>query len=90
MSDVQPVVTGPYTKYAGKKYRVGRPPGTMALHNHVSWMIIEAMIKAYGAREFWDLAVAVRGHKHGDKAAKGPQSFVRYCIREGWLVGARS
>ena len=87
MDDVQPVVVGPPTKYAGT-YKLGERPQTLALHNRASWKIIEAILDAYGTADFWDLAVAVRGHKHGTKGAKGPQSFVRYCIRSGWLEQA--
>ncbi len=86
MSDeeFQPVVTGPATKYVGR-YRLKSAPGPLAHHNQVSWNIIEAILNAYGSADFWDLAVAVRDHKHGTKKAKGPQSFVRYCIRSGWI-----
>jgi len=82
---VDPIVTGPFTKYAGKKYRLGDTPNMLNPDNAASWRIIEAMITAYGPRDFWDLAVACRDHKHGTQAAKGPQSWIRYCIRSGWL-----
>ena len=87
MSNVEPVVTGPETKYAGV-YKLGEAPQSLMRHNLQSWQIIEAILCAYGRADFWDLSVAVRGHKHGTKSAKGPQSFVRYCIRSGWLVRA--
>ncbi len=85
MSSYQPVVTGPETKYAGM-YKFGQAPQTLMSHNLKSWRIIEAILTAYGKADFWDLAVAVRGHKHGTKSAKGPQDFIRYCIKSGWLV----
>ncbi len=75
MHNVEPVVSGPPTKYAGR-YRRGISPQGLAPHNLVSWKIIEAILDAYGVADFWDLAVAVRGHKHGTKKVKGPQSFV--------------
>ena len=87
MSDVEPVVTGPATIYAGR-YKLGSLPQSLASHNLKSWKIIETILDAYGTADFWDLAVAVRGHKHGTKKVKGPQSFVRYCIRSGWLSRA--
>lgn len=83
-----PEVVGPASKYAGKRYKLGlRPSRRFADHNHRSWTIIETILQFDSDRDFWDLAVAVRGHKHyGDtKQDKGPQSFVRYCIRAGWL-----
>lgn len=87
MDAVQPMVVGPPTKYAGR-YKLGARPQDLAAHNLASWKIIEAILDAYGVADFWDLAVAVRGHKHGTKRAKGPQSFVRYCIRSSWLEQA--
>ena len=87
MSNVNPVVSGPETKYAGM-YKIGTWPQTLIPHNLQSWRIIEAILDAYGCADFWDLSVAVRDHKHGTKNAKGPQSFVRYCIRSGWLERA--
>lgn len=50
-------------------------------HNDVSWQVIRFMLIAYDTVDFWDLCVAVRKHKHGTRAAKGPQSFVRYLKR---------
>jgi hypothetical protein len=84
MSNIDPVVSGPDTKYAGV-YKLGAPPQTLMAHNLQSWRIIQAILDAYGSADFWDLSVAVRGHKHGTKSAKGPQGFVRYCIKSGWL-----
>lgn len=69
-------------------YRIGSPPNRLAPHNQESWNIIEAILTAYGTADYYDLAVAVRRHKHGDKKAHGPQSFVSYCIRSGWLTRA--
>ncbi len=87
MESPEPVVTGPATKYAGT-YKLGDSPHSLLPHNLHSWRIIEAILVAYDTADFWDLAVAVRGHKHGKKRVRGPQSFVRYCIRSGWLVRA--
>ena len=87
MSNVDPIVTGPATKFAGT-YKLGELPQNLLPHNLESWRIVEAILRAYQTADFWDLSVAVRGHRHGTKAAKGPQSFIRYCIRSGWLVRA--
>lgn len=84
MMKANPVVIGPPTSYAGT-YKLGTAPARLLTHNQTSWRIIEAIFTAYGTAEFWDLSVAVRGHKHGTTASKGPQDFVRYCIRSGWL-----
>jgi hypothetical protein len=84
MNDFGPVVSGPTTKYGGM-YRLKSRPERLVPHNQKSWKIIEAILDAYGSADFWDLAVAVRQHKHGTKRARGPQSFIRYCIRSGWI-----
>jgi hypothetical protein len=84
MSDSIPTVSGRDTKDAGR-YMLGTKPQGLAHHNLKSWRIIEAMLEARGSVDYYDLAVAVRGHEHGTKAARGPQSFVSYCIRRGWL-----
>ncbi len=82
-----PLVQGTPTKDAGN-YRLGAQPQSLAKHNLSSWRIIEAILHAYGTADYFDLAVAVRGHRHGTKSASGPQAFVSYCIRRGWLVRA--
>jgi len=84
MMKANPVVIGPPTSYAGR-YKLGTAPACLLAHNQTSWRIIEAMLAACGTAEFWDLWVAVRGHKHGTTAAKDPQDCVRDCIRSGWL-----
>lgn len=82
-----PRVIGRPSKDAGT-YKLAASPTRLASHNQASWNIIETILKAYGTADFYDLSVAVRQHVHGDKAASGPQSFVSYCIRSGWLVRA--
>lgn len=82
-----PRVIGRTTKDAGT-YKLGTTPLHLAPHNQQSWDIIAAILKAYGTADYYDLAVSVRQHRHGDKAASGPQSFVSYCIRSGWLQRA--
>lgn len=84
MASVEPAVIGNSTRDAGR-YKLGVPPRSLAPHNLDSWRIIEAILQARGTADYYDLAVAVRGHKHGTKAAKGPQSFVSYCIKSRWL-----
>lgn len=84
MEKFQPMVTGPSSKYEGA-YKLNSSPENLLQHNFVSWKIIEAILTAYGTADFWDLSVAVRGHKHGTKSARGPQDFVKYCIKNGWI-----
>lgn len=70
-------------------YKLGLPPARpLAAHNQASWDIIAARLRARGTADYYDLSVAVRGHQHGTRSATGPQSFVSYCIRRGWLVRA--
>lgn len=83
-----PRVIGRPSKDAGR-YKLGEQPSRLSPHNEASWRVIEAILQAYSVADFYDLAVAVRHHVHGDKAAAGPQSFVSYCIRSGWLVRAQ-
>ena len=86
MTSTHPVVTGPSSKYAGM-YKLGEAPGAMKPHNLESWRIVEAILLAYGTADFWDLSVAVRGHKHGTRSgSNSPQGFIRYCIISGWLA----
>ena len=84
----QPTVTGIPTVYDGR-YTRGKSPefhkGRYSPANRASWSIIEAILSARGEANFWDLAAAVRGHKDGSSPFKGPQSFVRYCVRREWL-----
>lgn len=80
----EPTVISTPSKDAGR-YKLGAKPVRLVAHNAASWRIIEAILEARGTADYYDLAVAVRGHEHGDKAAKGPQSFVSYCIKSGWL-----
>lgn len=82
-----PRVIGRPSKDAGT-YKLANTPNRLAPHNQASWNIIEAILRAYGTADFYDLSVAVRQHVHGDKAASGPQSFVSYCIRSGWIARA--
>jgi len=81
------VVLGTPTKDAGR-YKLAVRPQRLVSHNLASWRIIEAILDARGTADYYDLAVAVRGHQHGTKAASGPQSFVSYCIKAGWLERA--
>lgn len=82
-----PRVIGRPSKDAGI-YKLGTCPSRLASHNQASWNVLKAILEAYGTADFYDLAVAVRRHVHGDKSASGPQSFVSYCIRSGWLTRA--
>ncbi|MEP5764373.1 MAG: hypothetical protein ABJ308_07255 [Halieaceae bacterium] len=84
MTEHDPIIVGPESSYTGR-YAIEAEPGRLAAHNAASWSVIDAMINAYGPRDFWDLAVAVRGHRHEGKFTGRPQNFVAYCIRSGWL-----
>jgi len=74
------------TKYKGW-YKLGHTPERLTLHNLQSWRIIEAIMAAFGKAYFWDLVYACRLHRHcgRTKQDKGAQSWIRYCIRSGWL-----
>lgn len=87
MSSVEPIVSGLPTKYAGR-YRLGGLPKDLLPHNASSWQIIKTILDVRGTADFWDMAVAVRGHESGTKSDPGPQGFIRYCIRRGWLARA--
>jgi hypothetical protein len=82
----EPVYERPATKYDGW-YKLGHPPARLTSHNQQSWLIIEAILTAYGKAYFWDLVYACRHHRHcgRTKQDKGAQSWIRYCIRSGWL-----
>jgi hypothetical protein len=85
----EPLVTGPRSKHAGKRFRLGKAPQRqMARHNEVSWRIIVAIMEAYGSADYWDLACACRGHLHENNPddRRGPQHWVDYCIKREWLV----
>jgi hypothetical protein len=84
MKSSHPHVSGPPTTKDGR-YALGRQPIWLAPHNERSWRIIASMLEAYETAQFWDLAAAVRDHKHGARSATTPQTFVRYCINSGWL-----
>lgn len=88
MSRTEPIVHGTLTKDAGR-YKLGMRPQNLASHNRVSLRIIEAILEARCMADCYDLAVAVRRHKHGTKVASSPQSFVWYCIKSGWLELAK-
>jgi len=89
---VEPVVTGPHTKYAGKRYKLGNHYNVHKSENNTNWKSYRVILAMFDLSQapvdFWDLCVAVRHHKHGTKAAKGPQSFIRYLIRNDYLIEA--
>ena len=61
MKAYEPRVTGPKTKNANKRYRLGKTPQrAMASQNAVKWTIIEAITAAYGSADYRDLACAYR------------------------------
>lgn len=68
------------------RYVLGKQPSLTVSHNIESWSVIVAIINAYGGAPLNDLAAAVSQHRHPG----GGRAFVKYCIREGWLVEERS
>ncbi len=77
------------TKYGDEFFKFGEPiQRAMPEHNSVSWQIIEAILQARGKAHFRTLEAATRGHHHGDKAhqGRGSAAFVRYCMRNSWIV----
>ena len=87
MRSNEPKVKGTPSNYEGT-YVLARQPRSLAPHNQASWKVIAAILEARGSADYYDLAVAVRGHEHGTKSTSGPQSFVSYCIKSGWLQQA--
>ena len=81
-----PKVAGPHSDLEGT-YTLGSEPAGLVVHNEVSWRIVKAILDAYGEADFWDLAVACRGHRHYGRADSGrpPQAFIEYCIERKWL-----
>lgn len=84
MKNRRPNIVGMPSKYAGM-YRLLRTPRSLKPHNLVSWNIVAAVLAARGEADYYQLAAAVDGHEHGDKAASGSQRFISYCIKSGWL-----
>lgn len=84
MKHSEPSVIPGHTKYAGS-ISLARRPARLAPHNLATWRVIEAILDARQVADFWDLAVAVRGHKRFGTENATPQEFVSYCIRRGWL-----
>ena len=57
------------------------PQALTAQHNIDSWLVISAIMTAYGGATQDDLAAAVSQHRH----PAGGLAFVRFCVRQGWL-----
>ena len=78
------------SKYENCNFMLGRKvdPYNMAVHNRVSWDKILRVFKTRKVVSYRDLKDATAGHKHGDAAHHGRDSgsFVRYCMREGWIM----
>jgi hypothetical protein len=53
--------------------------------NEESYAKIRAYLERRGRATVRQLADLIPFHKHGTARAKGPESFVRYCIRNEWL-----
>lgn len=84
------------SKYAGQSYRRGRTPAGLLSHNAVSWSKIDAVLARRHLATYDELCGAALGHEPGTKRYQGrapslnAASFIRYCIRNGWLVRAKS
>lgn len=73
------LVAGKYGRYVR-----GKSAKPTASQNIASWSVIDAMLNAYGSVEYYDLVAAVKQHDH----VAGSESFIQYCINNGWLKGA--
>ena len=74
------------SKHDGKRYRIGKEPVRMAHHNEVTWRRLREQVQLNGELHYQTLVKLAVGHVSGSKGHPHPQSFVRYCIRSGWLV----
>jgi len=76
--------------YAKTRYKLGtreyHPETDGEDTRAASWEIVKTILEAYGDADFWDLACACRGHIHGVTRARGPQSWIRYLARSGYIV----
>jgi hypothetical protein len=69
-------------------YLLGKEPSRkLKDHNEVSWRIIRGAFQAEkaGTVSGDTLCSLVRNHVHGDKSRHGPQAFLDYCVKVGWL-----
>jgi len=84
----EPVASLGESKYDGKYYRIGRTPERMATHNDVTWRRLAEHLEHKGKAHYRALVKLAEGHVSGTKSSPRPQSFIRYCIRSGWLKEA--
>ncbi len=68
-------------------YIINKSPKRLAEHNATSWEKIENLFNSKsGIKAHYDeLCSVVIGHKHGTKGVHGPEPFIKYCIKNGWL-----
>lgn len=88
---MQPRVNGLRSQNAGKRYKLGRPYDAQQKStnsNYESWQVILAMFALAPVHDYGDLCVACRHHRHGDGSKHGPEPWIDYLIKNGWLVEA--
>jgi len=73
------------SKYDHAFYKLDRTPNSMLAHNQISWDKLWNHLALNGKLHYQTLVRLAEGHKSDTKTAPGPASFVRYCIRSGWL-----
>ena len=77
------------SKYDGIYYGLGNPGpmvGQLSSHVRRTWIIIAGSLTLNSELHYLTLVELAHGHTCANKLADNPASFVRYCIRSGWLV----
>jgi len=64
------------------RFRIGRTPKFTEQIDIESWHNLENYLKKHGDAIFLDLVIRCSTHDH----PAGGEGFVKYCIRNGWLV----
>lgn len=64
------------------KYRIGSRANPRTPRNRDTWSILEAALGPMGCATIDELVELCSRHDHPD----GGKGFVRYCIRNGWLI----
>ena len=76
------------SKYDNAFYSVAEQPESMKPHNQASWDKLFRHLSLNRKLHYQTLVKLAEGHVLGSKRAPAPASFVRYCIRCGWLKAA--
>ena len=66
------------------RLKLAKAPNLTAGQNLTSWSVVAAILDAYGAADYNDLAAAVRQHDH----VSDGKAFIDYCIQNNWLAQA--